>query len=103
MLATLLESDLPRPHADRPVEQGTCKPNIADQGAAPRRRAGRAGRITKLLAFRGLERVPVEEAEAGDIIAIAGLKTPPSPTRCATPPSTEPAAGPARSIRRRWP
>ena len=31
-------------------------------------------RITKLLAFRGLERVPLEEAEAGDIVAIAGLK-----------------------------
>lgn len=31
------------------------------------------GRITKLLAFRGLERVAVEEAEAGDIVAIAGL------------------------------
>ena len=27
------------------------------------------GRLTKLLSFRGLERVPVEEAEAGDIIA----------------------------------
>ena len=30
-------------------------------------------RLTKLLAFRGLERVPIEEAEAGDIVAIAGL------------------------------
>lgn len=32
------------------------------------------GRATKLLSFRGLERVPVEEAEAGDIIALAGLE-----------------------------
>ena len=31
------------------------------------------GRITKVLAFRGLERVPVDEAEAGDIVALAGL------------------------------
>ena len=31
------------------------------------------GRLTKLLAFRGLKRVPVERAEAGDIVAIAGL------------------------------
>jgi GTP-binding protein len=31
-------------------------------------------RLTKILAFRGIERVPVEEAEAGDIIAIAGLE-----------------------------
>src|SRR5580700_6216604 len=32
-------------------------------------------RATKLLAFRGLARVPVERAEAGDIVAIAGLST----------------------------
>jgi GTP-binding protein len=32
-----------------------------------------SGRITKLLAFRGLERAAVDEAEAGDIVAIAGL------------------------------
>ena len=31
-------------------------------------------RITKLLAFRGLARVPVERAEAGDLVAIAGLE-----------------------------
>ncbi|HET7848687.1 MAG TPA: translational GTPase TypA [Pseudolabrys sp.] len=31
------------------------------------------GRVTKLLAFRGLERTGVEEAEAGDIVAVAGL------------------------------
>ena len=31
------------------------------------------GRLTKLLAYRGLKRVPVERAEAGDIVAIAGL------------------------------
>jgi GTP-binding protein len=31
-------------------------------------------RVTKLLAFRGLARVPVSRAEAGDIIAIAGLQ-----------------------------
>ena len=33
------------------------------------------GRASKLLAFRGLERVPVEEATAGDIISIAGMTT----------------------------
>ena len=31
-------------------------------------------RATKLLAFRGLARVPIERAEAGDIVAIAGLQ-----------------------------
>jgi GTP-binding protein len=31
------------------------------------------GRMSKLLGFRGLERIPLERAEAGDIIAVAGL------------------------------
>ena len=31
------------------------------------------GRITKLLAFRGLKRTGVDEAFAGDIVAVAGL------------------------------
>lgn len=31
-------------------------------------------KITKILTFRGLERIPVEHAKAGDIIAIAGLE-----------------------------
>src|SRR4051812_19501642 len=31
------------------------------------------GRVTKVLAFRGLERTAVEEAEAGDIVTVAGL------------------------------
>jgi len=33
------------------------------------------GRVSKVLAFRGLERTPIELAEAGDIVAIAGLET----------------------------
>jgi GTP-binding protein len=33
------------------------------------------GRISKVLAFRGLERTPIDVAEAGDIVAIAGLET----------------------------
>ena len=31
-------------------------------------------RITKILAYRGLERVPLERAEAGDIVALAGFQ-----------------------------
>ena len=31
------------------------------------------GRVTKVLAFRGLERAPIDEGFAGDIVAIAGL------------------------------
>lgn len=53
-------------------------------------------RISKLLAFRGLERVPVDYAEAGDIIAIAGLeKATVSDTICV--PETE-SALPAQPI-----
>ncbi|WP_038035849.1 translational GTPase TypA [Thermopetrobacter sp. TC1] len=33
------------------------------------------GRVAKVLAFRGLARQPIENGEAGDIVAIAGLKT----------------------------
>lgn len=47
-------------------------------------------RLTKLLAFRGLERLPIQEAEAGDIIAIAGFaKATVADTICA-PEVTEP-------------
>lgn len=33
------------------------------------------GKITKIMAFRGLNRVPVDTAEAGDIVTLAGLPT----------------------------
>jgi GTP-binding protein len=33
------------------------------------------GRASKIMTFRGLERVPTEEANAGDIISLAGLTT----------------------------
>lgn len=32
------------------------------------------GRINQLLGFKGLERVPLEEAEAGDIVIISGIE-----------------------------
>ncbi len=31
------------------------------------------GRISKLIGFKGLEKVEIKEAEAGDIVAIAGF------------------------------
>ncbi len=55
------------------IHSGVARVNM------PVRALGRDGqvleeaRLTKLLAFRGLERLPIEQAEAGDIIAIAGL------------------------------
>ncbi|TDG95601.1 translational GTPase TypA [Cardinium endosymbiont of Culicoides punctatus] len=33
------------------------------------------GKIVKIMAFRGMERVPIEEAHAGDIVAIAGMQS----------------------------
>jgi len=74
MLGTILEAN---PYLGRVVTgritSGTVKPN---QNVKVLDREGNlieAGRVTKLLAFRGLERTGVEEAEAGDIVAIAGL------------------------------
>lgn len=75
MLATILEYDtyLGRVLTGR-VERGIAKVNapVAAIGADGARLE--TGRLTKLLAFRGIERVPVDEARAGDIVAIAGLK-----------------------------
>ncbi|MFQ5355417.1 MAG: translational GTPase TypA [Mariprofundaceae bacterium] len=34
-----------------------------------------SARITKLLGFRGLQRIEIETAEAGDIVAVAGIET----------------------------
>ena len=48
------------------------------------------GRLTKLMSFRGLERVTVEEAEAGDIIAIAGLAEATVPDTIGAPELTAP-------------
>ncbi len=74
LLGTILEAN---PYLGRLVTgritSGTIKPN---QQVKVLDRTGRLieqGRVTKVLAFRGLERTAVEEAEAGDIVAIAGL------------------------------
>jgi GTP-binding protein len=52
-------------------------------------------RLTKLLSFRGLKRVPIEEAESGDLIAVAGLaRATVADTLCA--PECSPVATAAR-------
>jgi GTP-binding protein len=75
LLATILEAD---PYLGRiltgRITSGSIKSN---QNVKVLSRDGKLvenGRITKLLAFRGLERQPIEEATAGDIVAIAGLE-----------------------------
>ncbi|MCE2965021.1 MAG: translational GTPase TypA [Alphaproteobacteria bacterium] len=74
ILATILEADpflgrvltgriaSGRVKANQPVKVYDIDGTILEQG-----------RVTKILAFRGLTRTPVDEAEAGDIVAIAGL------------------------------
>ncbi len=56
------------------VEQGTVIKNqdvvLLDQDGKTKQK----GRATKLFTFSGLERTPVEKAEAGDIIALAGYE-----------------------------
>src|SRR6185436_17279759 len=76
MLVTTLEADnyLGRILTGR-IESGAITTN---RNIKVLNRAGEIiekARVTKLLAFRGLARVPVERAEAGDIVAIAGLET----------------------------
>ncbi len=51
-----------------------------------------AGRATKIMAFRGLEREPVDEAQAGDIISLAGLTVATVANTIADPQVTEPIA-----------
>ncbi|WPB85126.1 translational GTPase TypA [Sediminicoccus rosea] len=55
------------------IEQGTARVNMPVKVLRADGTQVETGRLTKLLTFRGLERIPVDEAVAGDIIAIAGL------------------------------
>ncbi|MEQ1542799.1 MAG: translational GTPase TypA [Novosphingobium sp.] len=55
------------------VQSGTVKVNSPIHALDNDGKIVETGRASKLMAFRGLERVPVDEARAGDIISIAGL------------------------------
>ena len=55
------------------ITSGSVKPNQTVKVLDRDGKLVESGRITKVLAFRGLERVPLDEAEAGDIVALAGL------------------------------
>jgi GTP-binding protein len=55
------------------IQSGTVKTNMQVKALARDGTLVENGRITKILAFRGLDRVPVDEAQAGDIVALAGL------------------------------
>ena len=75
MLATILEYDSflgriltgrvysGRAKVGMPIKVLNLKGDVVEQG-----------RLTKLLSFDGIKRVPVDEAQAGDIVAIAGIE-----------------------------
>jgi GTP-binding protein len=74
MLGTILEAN---PYLGRIVtgriSSGAVRPNQTVKVLDRNGKLIEHGRVTKVLAFRGLERTGVEEAAAGDIVAIAGL------------------------------
>ncbi|MEP3051051.1 MAG: translational GTPase TypA [Erythrobacter sp.] len=74
-LATLLDRDnfMGRVLTGR-VQSGSLKVNDPIHAIDVDGNVVEVGRATKLMSFDGLERVPVEHAEAGDIIALAGLE-----------------------------
>jgi GTP-binding protein len=74
MIGTILEANpfLGRIITGR-IESGSLKPNQAVKVLHHDGSLLENGRVSKILAFRGLERQPIEEAQAGDIVAIAGL------------------------------
>jgi GTP-binding protein len=85
MLATTLDYD---PYLGRVltglIHSGVARINMPVKSLTRDGRVIEQARLTKLLAYRGLERLPVEEARAGDIIAVAGLaETTVADTLCA--------------------
>ena len=74
MIGTILEANnfLGRIITGR-IHSGSIRPNQAVKVLGQDGRLIENGRISKILAFRGIERQPIEEAHAGDIVAIAGL------------------------------
>ncbi|MEZ0259558.1 MAG: translational GTPase TypA [Alphaproteobacteria bacterium] len=74
MLVTLLENN---PYLGRlltgRILTGSIKPNMPVKVLSFDGKQVEAGRVTKLLAFRGIEREAMAEAHAGDIVSLAGL------------------------------
>lgn len=91
MVASILESDtfLGRVLTGR-VEQGRATLNMPVKVYRLDGTVVETGRLTKLLSFRGLERVSVEEVSAGDIIAVAGLTDATVPETIGSPDLTGP-------------
>ena len=77
MLATTLEADpyLGRVLTGR-IYSGTARLNAQVKGLSHDGQVLETFRMAKILAFRGIARVPVDFAEAGDIVAISGMTKP---------------------------
>jgi GTP-binding protein len=91
LLATILEAN---PYLGRVLTGRITSGSIkAGQNVKVLARDGslvETGRTTKVLAFRGLNRTAVEEAHAGDIVAVAGLELGNVADTIADPEVTEP-------------
>src|SRR3569833_4153632 len=74
LLGTILEANnyLGRIVTGR-ITSGIVKPNQAVKVLDRDGKLVESGRFSLVLALRGIERVPLDEAEAGDIVALAGL------------------------------
>jgi GTP-binding protein len=74
LLGTILEAN---PYLGRIVTgritSGSIAPNDTVKVLDHTGKLVEQGRVTKVLAFRGLERVGLDEAKAGDIVSLAGL------------------------------
>ncbi|MCC6917724.1 MAG: translational GTPase TypA [Alphaproteobacteria bacterium] len=74
MLVTTIQAD---PYLGRiltgRIESGVIAPNKQIKALNAAGEKLENARITKILAFRGLNRQPIERGEAGDIVSIAGL------------------------------
>src|ERR1700722_9879781 len=74
MLGTILEAN---PYLGRIVtgriSSGSVKPNQPVKVLDRHGKLIEQGRVSKVLSFRGLERVAIDEGVAGDIVSIAGL------------------------------
>jgi GTP-binding protein len=74
LLATTLEAD---PYLGRiltgRITSGSVKPGQTIKAMTREGKLIETARVTKVLAFRGLERTAIDVGEAGDIVAIAGI------------------------------
>ncbi|MBM3483951.1 MAG: translational GTPase TypA [Alphaproteobacteria bacterium] len=93
MLASILEYD---PYLGRlltgRILSGTVRQNMAVKAMTREGEPIEDTKVVKILAFRGIERVGIEEAQAGDIVAIAGFTAASIPDTLCHPSVTAPIA-----------